>query len=51
VAAIWEANKTAPEPMSADEINSWAQWALSQAARIDPIVNGSYKTRPTEPEE
>ncbi len=51
VAAIWEANKTAPEPMSADEINSWVQWALSQADRIDPVVNGSYKTRPTEPEE
>jgi hypothetical protein len=49
VAAIQNADKTAPEPMSADELESWSRWALAQADRIDPIISGSYKTRPSEP--
>jgi hypothetical protein len=51
VAAIRDANKTAPDPMSDEELNSWAKWALAQADRIDPVVSGHYKTRPREPEE
>jgi len=50
VAAIQEANKTAPQPMSEGELHSWTQWALSQADRIDPVVSGSYRTRPSESE-
>jgi hypothetical protein len=50
VAAIHEANGTAPQPMSAEELNAWSQWALAQADRIDPVVSGAYKTRPSEPE-
>jgi hypothetical protein len=34
--------------MTPEELMSWAQWALTQADRIDPVVNGSYKTRPSE---
>ena len=51
VAAIQETNKTAPQPMSDEELNSWTQWALAQADRIDPVISGAYKTRPPEPEE
>jgi hypothetical protein len=51
VAAIHEANKTAPQPMSADELDAWTQWAMAQADRIDPVLSGLYKTRPLEPEE
>jgi hypothetical protein len=50
VAAIQEANKTAPQPMSEGELHSWTQWALSQADRIDPVVSGAYRTRPSESE-
>jgi hypothetical protein len=48
VARIQEANKIAPDPFSAEELTSWSQWARLQADRIDPAVNGSCKTRPTE---
>jgi hypothetical protein len=51
VAAIQEANKTAPQPMSADELHAWTHWAMSQADRIDPVLSGAFKTRPSEPEE
>jgi hypothetical protein len=34
--------------LSAEELTSWSQWARLQADRIDPAVNGSCKTRPTE---
>jgi hypothetical protein len=45
VTRIQEANKTAPDPMCSEELVSWSQWALSQADRIDPVVNDSYKIR------
>ncbi len=40
VAAVHEANKSAPKPMSADELKSWAAWALTQADRLDPVFSG-----------
>jgi hypothetical protein len=48
VARIQQANETAPEPMCPEDLASWSQWALMQANRIDPVVNGSYKMRPPE---
>jgi hypothetical protein len=48
VKAGLEKYKTAPGPMCSEELVSWSQWALSQAAGIDLVVNGSYKIRPTE---
>jgi len=51
VAAIQDANKTAPQPMSPEELTAWRQWALGEADRIDPIVSGAYRTRPAEPKE
>lgn len=51
VKAVQALNAQAPEPMSADELGSWASWALAQADRIDPVASGVYKTRPAEPSE
>jgi hypothetical protein len=51
VKAVQALNAQAPDPMSADELASWASWALDQADRIDPVVSGVYKTRPAEPSE
>ena len=50
VAAIQEANETAPQPMSEGELHSWTQWAMSGADRIDPVISGAYRTRPLESE-
>jgi len=49
VESVRRLNALAPEPMTIEELESWASWALLQADRIDPIVSGAYKTRPTEP--
>ena len=46
VQAILEANKDAPDPMSATELKAWEEWALAQANRIDPVKLGAYKTYP-----
>lgn len=48
VRAVQVLNATAPEPMSPTELEEWCAWALSQADRLDPVVSGSYKTRPQE---
>lgn len=48
VRAVQEMNVRAPEPMSAEELQEWAGWALAQADRIDPVLSGAYKTRPAE---
>lgn len=46
VQAILEANKSAPDPMSAEDLRAWEEWALAQADRIDPVKSGAYKTFP-----
>lgn len=46
VQAILEANKSAPNPMSTEELMAWEEWALAQADRIDPVKSGAYKTFP-----
>jgi hypothetical protein len=37
--------------MPTEELASWAEWALALAARIYPIVSGSYRARRTKLEE
>jgi len=37
--------------MTADDLHSWAEWALAQANRIDPITSGQYRLRPSEVED
>jgi uncharacterized membrane protein YkvA (DUF1232 family) len=32
------------DPLSATEFQQWADWALSQADRIDPVLSGSFRT-------
>lgn len=51
VDAVRGANDAAPDPMSAEELESWSAWALEQAARIDPVLSSAYKTRPVESDE
>jgi hypothetical protein len=51
VKAVQALNAQVQDPMSIDELASWASWALAQADRIDPVVSGVYKTRPAEPSE
>lgn len=46
VETIRQANKSAPDPMSAEELQAWEEWALAQADRIDPVKSGAYKTFP-----
>jgi hypothetical protein len=35
--------KPAEVPLVSDELASWSEWALAQANRIDPILNGAFK--------
>ena len=51
VDAVREANGTAPDPMSTAELGAWTIWALEQAARIDPVLSNTFKSRPLEPDE
>jgi hypothetical protein len=48
VEAVRLVNATSTGPMAADDLEAWASWALAQAERIDPVVSGAFKTRPTE---
>ena len=32
------------DPLSAAGFQQWADWALSQADRIDPVLSGSFRT-------
>ena len=48
VDAVTALNATAPEPMTADQLQSWTLWALAQADQLDPVASGTYKSRPQE---
>lgn len=37
------ANADAPEPVAAQDMVSWARWALAQADRIDPVRTGAFR--------
>jgi hypothetical protein len=51
VATVGSINKSAPQPMPAEELASWTEWALAQADRIDPVISGAFRNRPSELEE
>lgn len=38
-------------PVSADELEAWASWALTQADRLDPVRSGRFVQRMKDPEE
>jgi hypothetical protein len=44
VSAVRERQAALDEPLSATGFQQWADWALSQADRIDPVLAGSFRT-------
>lgn len=42
VAAVRIENDTLPEPAAAELVEAWADWALTQADRIDPVRSGRF---------
>lgn len=44
VAAVRIENDTLPEPAAAELVEAWADWALTQADRIDPVRSGRFLT-------
>ena len=44
VSAVRERQATLDDPLSATGFQQWADWALSQADRIDPVLSGSFRT-------
>jgi len=51
VAAVRALNPNASDPLTPGALDEWSGWALAQADRIDPVLSGTYKTRPSEPRE
>jgi hypothetical protein len=43
VQSISNTNSTAAAPVAQEEFISWQQWALTQADRIDPTLNGTWR--------
>jgi hypothetical protein len=44
VSAVRERYAALNDPLSEAEFQRWADWALSQADRIDPVLSGSFRT-------
>ena len=44
VSAVRDRQATLDDPLSEAEFQDWANWALSQADRIDPVLSGSFRT-------
>jgi len=44
VSAVRERQAALDDPLSATGFQQWADWALSQADRIDPVLSGSFRT-------
>jgi hypothetical protein len=42
--AVRERQAALDDPLSATGFQQWADWALSQADRIDPVLSGSFRT-------
>lgn len=45
VAEARDANARLPVPATEEEMAAWAEWALSVANRIDPILSGAFRRR------
>ena len=46
VAAVQKLQATLDNPLSETEMEQWVDWSLKQANRIDPVLNGRYRTVP-----
>ena len=44
VSAVRERQAALDDPLSATGFQQWADWALSQADRLDPVLSGSFRT-------
>jgi len=44
VSAVRDRQATIHAPLSEADFKNWADWALSQADRIDPVISGSFRT-------
>jgi hypothetical protein len=44
VSAVRQRQSAIDDPLSATEFQQWADWALSQADRIEPVLSGSFRT-------
>lgn len=44
VSAVRERQAALDDPLSAAGLQQWADWALSQADRIEPVLSGSFRT-------
>jgi hypothetical protein len=44
VSAVRDRRATLDHPLSEAGFQAWADWALSQADRIDPVLSGSFRT-------
>ena len=44
VSAVRDRQATLNDPLSEADFKNWADWALSQADRIDPVLSGSFRT-------
>ncbi|WP_424813460.1 hypothetical protein [Roseococcus sp. YIM B11640] len=43
VAQVRIANESSAEPMLPVDLDAWAEWALAQADRIDPVASGTFR--------
>jgi hypothetical protein len=44
VSAVQQLQTTLEDPLSETELQQWVAWSLSEANRIDPVFNGSFRT-------
>jgi len=44
VSAVRDRKATLDDPLGESGFQAWAEWALSQADRIDPVLSGSFRT-------
>jgi hypothetical protein len=44
VAAVRARQSTLDDPLGEAKFEDWADWALSQADRLDPVLSGSFRT-------
>jgi hypothetical protein len=44
VSAVRDRQATLDDPLTEAGFQDWADWALSQADRIDPVLSGSFRT-------
>jgi hypothetical protein len=44
VSAVRDRQAALDDPLSEADFQDWANWALSRADRIDPVLSGSFRT-------